>query len=169
MTRGIWNDPQRYIDGYWSRFPGMWFHGDWASVDEDGHWFVHGRADESMNVAGRKVGPAEIEEAMMQHEGVAEAAVVGVPDELKGEAIVGYAVAKPGTAVDPVAVCATVVEVMGAAFRPRAVIVVPELPKTQSGKIVRRLIRQSYLGEPLGDLSTVANPWALEYMPRGTA
>ena len=90
MTRGIWGDPQRYLDTYWSRFPGMWYHGDWASVDADGHWFLHGRADESMNVAGRKVGPAEVEEAMLQHPGVAEAAVIGVPDELKGEAIVGY-------------------------------------------------------------------------------
>ena len=89
MTRGIWGDPERYLETYWSRFPGMWYHGDWASVDEDGHWFLHGRADESMNVAGRKVGPAEVEEAMMQHPGVAEAAVIGVPDDVKGEAIVG--------------------------------------------------------------------------------
>ncbi|HLI82286.1 MAG TPA: AMP-binding protein [Bryobacteraceae bacterium] len=162
MTRGIWNDPQRYIETYWSRFPGMWYHGDWASVDEDGHWFLHGRADESMNVAGHKMGPAEIEEAMLQHPGVAEAAVIGVPDEVKGEAIVGYAVAKPGVSVDAAEVCATVSSVMGSAFRPREVIVVAELPKTQSGKIVRRLIRQKYLHEPLGDLSTVANPWALE-------
>ncbi len=162
MTRGIWNDPQRYIDTYWSRFPGIWYHGDWASVDEDGHWFLHGRADESMNVAGRKVGPAEVEEAMMQHAGVAEAAVIGVPDELKGEAIVGYAVGKSGVPVDPAAVCATVVEVLGPTFRPREVRVVAELPKTQSGKIVRRLLRQQYLGEALGDLSTVANPWALK-------
>jgi acetyl-CoA synthetase len=161
MTRGIWNDPERYLESYWSRFPGMWYHGDWASVDEDGHWFVHGRADESMNVAGRKVGPAEVEGAMLQHAGVAEAAVIGVPDELKGEAIVGYAVAKPGAAVDAAGVCATIVEVLGPTFRPREVIVVAELPKTQSGKIVRRLMRQKYLGEPLGDLSTVANPWAL--------
>jgi acetyl-CoA synthetase len=161
MTRGVWKDPQRYLDTYWSRFPGMWYHGDWASVDEDGHWFLHGRADESMNVAGRKVGPAEVEEAMMQHPGVAEAAVIGVPDELKGEAIVGYAVAKAGAAVDPAAVCATIVDVLGPTFRPREVVVVAELPKTQSGKIVRRLIRQKYLGEELGDLSTVANPWAL--------
>jgi acetyl-CoA synthetase len=161
MTRGIWNDPERYLDTYWSRFPGVWYHGDWASVDEDGHWFLHGRADESMNVAGRKMGPAEIEDAIMQHPGVAEAAVIGVPDDVKGEAIVGYAVAKPGLAIDAASVCATVAAVMGPAFRPREVIVVPELPKTQSGKIVRRLIRQRYLGEPLGDLSTVANPWAL--------
>jgi acetyl-CoA synthetase len=161
MTRGIWGDPQRYLDTYWSRFPGMWYHGDWASVDEDGHWFLHGRADESMNVAGRKVGPAEVEEAMMQHPGVAEAAVIGVPDEIKGEAIVGYAVAKAGAEVDPAAVCATVVEVMGPTFRPREVLVVKELPTTQSGKIVRRVMRQKYLGEEIGDLSTVANPWAV--------
>jgi len=161
MTRGIWNSPERYIETYWSRFPGMWYHGDWASVDEDGHWFLHGRADESMNVAGRKVGPAEVEEAMMQHPGVAEAAVIGVPDEIKGEAIVGYAVAKPGVTLSAAAVSATVAEVLGQVFRPREVIVVQELPKTQSGKIVRRLIRQKYLGEPLGDLSTVANPSAI--------
>jgi acetyl-CoA synthetase len=161
MTRGIWGAPERYIETYWSRFPGIWYHGDWCSVDEDGHWFVHGRADESMNVAGRKVGPAEVEEAMMQHPGVAEAAVIGVPDELKGEAIVGYAVAKHGVTVDAAAVAATVVAELGPTFRPREIVVVVELPKTQSGKIVRRLLRQKYLGEELGDLSTVANPWAL--------
>jgi acetyl-CoA synthetase len=162
MTRGVWNDPARYIETYWSRFPGMWYHGDWASVDEDGYWFLHGRADESMNVAGRKVGPAEVEDAILHHPGVAEAAVIGVPDEIKGEAIVGYAVPKPGAAPEPAAICATVAEVLGQVFRPREVRIVPELPKTQSGKIVRRLIRQKYLGEPLGDLSTVANPWALD-------
>ncbi len=162
MTRGIWNDPARYLDTYWSRFPGMWYHGDWASVDADGYWFLHGRADESMNVAGRKVGPAEVEQAILQHPGVAEAAVIGVPDELKGEAIVGYAVAKPGAALDAAAVCATVVDVLGPTFRPREILLVRELPKTQSGKIVRRLMRRKYLGEELGDLSTVANPWALE-------
>jgi acetyl-CoA synthetase len=162
MTRGIWGDPQRYLETYWSRFPGMWYHGDWASVDEDSQWFLHGRADESMNVAGRKVGPAEVEEAMMRHPGVAESAVIGVPDDLKGEAIVGYAVPKGGTSVDPAAVAATVADVLGPMFRPREIVVVAELPKTQSGKIVRRLIRQQYLGEELGDLSTVANPWALK-------
>jgi acetyl-CoA synthetase len=161
MTRGIWGDPQRYLDTYWSRFPGMWYHGDWASVDEDGHWFLHGRADESMNVAGRKVGPAEVEEAMMQHPGVAEAAVIGVPDEIKGEAIVGFAVAKPGVVLAAAAISGTVVEVLGPTFRPREIRVVAELPKTQSGKIVRRALRRRYLGEDVGDLSTVANPWAV--------
>ncbi|MCU1258196.1 MAG: AMP-dependent synthetase and ligase [Bryobacterales bacterium] len=162
MTRGIWNDPERYIETYWTRFPGMWYHGDWASVDADGHWFISGRADESMNVAGRKVGPAEIEEAMMRHPGVAEAAVIGAPDEIKGEAIVGFVCAKPGAVLNPAEICVAVADFMGPAFRPREVIVVAELPKTQSGKIVRRLMRQKYLGEPLGDLSTVANPGALD-------
>ena len=162
MTRGIWNDPTRYIETYWSRFPGMWYHGDWASIDAEGYWFLHGRADESMNVAGRKVGPAEVEDAIMQHPGVAEAAVIGAPDEIKGEAIVGYAVAKPGVALDPSGICATVARVLGQVFKPREVLIVSELPKTQSGKIVRRLLRQKYLGEALGDLSTVANPGSLE-------
>jgi acetyl-CoA synthetase len=161
MTRGIWNDPARYLETYWSRFPGMWYHGDWARVDEDGYWFLHGRADESMNVAGRKVGPAEVEDAILQHEGVAEAAVIGVPDEIKGEAIIGYATAKPGVTLNAAAICATVAKVLGQVFKPREVLVVDELPKTQSGKIVRRLLRQKYLGEPLGDLSTVANPGSI--------
>ena len=161
MTRGIWNDDARYLATYWSRFPGMWYHGDWASVDEDGYWFMHGRADESMNVAGRKVGPAEVEEAMMRHAGVLEAAVIGVPDELKCEAIVGFVVPQPGVNLDAASVCATVVRELGPTFRPREVVVTHELPKTQSGKIVRRLLRQKYLGEGLGDLSTVANPGAL--------
>jgi acetyl-CoA synthetase len=162
MTRGIWGDPERYLKTYWSRFPGYWDHGDWASVDEDGCWFLHGRADESMNVAGRKVGPAEVEEALISHPAVSEAAVIGVPDEIKGEAIVGYVVLRHGAATPLEAELITHVgDVLGAPFRPRALLVVPELPKTQSGKIVRRLLRQKYLGEPLGDLSTVANPASL--------
>src|SRR5258708_39771655 len=95
MTRGIWGDPERYIETYWSRFPGMWYHGAWASVDEDGHWFLHGRADESMNVAGRKVGPAEAEDAILEHPAIAEPAAIGVPDEIKGDAIVALVVVKP--------------------------------------------------------------------------
>lgn len=161
MTRGVWGDARRYIDTYWSRWPGVWYHGDWASVDEDGHWFLHGRADESMNVAGRKVGPAEVEEALIRHPSVAEAAVIGAPDEVKGEAIVAFVTPRPGARADAQALCAHVAEVLGAAFRPREVRVVAELPKTQSGKLVRRLIRQQYLGEAHGDISTVANPEAL--------
>jgi acetyl-CoA synthetase len=160
MTRGIWGDPDRYIETYWLRWPGFWYHGDWASVDDDGCWYLHGRADESMNVAGRKVGPAEVEEALMEHPSVSEAAVVGVPDELKGEAIVAFVVLRQPATTDEL--CAHVVRSMGPTFRPKAIHAVAELPKTQSGKIVRRLIRRKYLGEPLGDTSTVQNPGSLE-------
>lgn len=162
MTRGVWNNPQRYLDTYWSRFPGWWDHGDWASVDEDGVWYIHGRSDESMNVAGRKVGPAEVEEAMIEHPAVSEAACISVPDEMKGEGIVVFVVLKGKTTAPDLA--AHLVKTMGPTFRPNAVEIVAELPKTQSGKIVRRLIRQRYLVEPLGDTSTVANPGALESM-----
>jgi acetyl-CoA synthetase len=166
MTHGIWDDPERYIETYWSRFPGMWYHGDWASVDEDGQWFLHGRADESMNVAGRKVGPAEVEDAILEHAAVAEAAVIGVPDELKGEAIVAFVVLKPGAQFSANAISTQVVDSLGPTFKPQSIFEVPALPKTQSGKIVRRLIRQQYLGEPLGDTSTVDNAGALDAFKR---
>ncbi len=141
MTRGTWGDSGRYIETYWSRFPGWWWHGDWASVDEDGCWFLHGRADESMNVAGRKVGPSEIEAALLLHPSVAEAAAVGVPDELKGEGILCFVVLKAGAKFDEAAIAAEVVRSLGPTFRPEAVRVLPELPKTQSGKILRRLLK----------------------------
>jgi acetyl-CoA synthetase len=167
MTRGVWRSPERYLDTYWSRWKGYWYHGDWASVDEDGHWFVHGRADESMNVAGRKVGPAEVEEALMEHPAVREAAVIGVPDDTKGECIVAFLVTSREFTDDfEDEVAARLVEALGPTFRPKALHAVPELPKTQSGKIVRRLIRQKYLGENLGDLSTVENPGSLEAFTR---
>jgi acetyl-CoA synthetase len=165
MTRGLWNDPSRYLEAYWSRWPGVWYHGDWASVDDDGCWFLHGRADESFNVAGRKVGPAEVEECLIEHPAVSEAAVIGVPDELTGEGVVAFVVLTPGAALNNVSaeLSAHIAASMGPPFRPRAIRAVPELPKTQSGKVVRRLIRQAYLREPLGDTSTVENPGALEW------
>lgn len=169
MTRGVWGDPQRYLETYWSRWPGVWSHGDWASVDEDGCWFLHGRADESMNVAGRKVGPAEVEDALMEHPAVAESAVIGVPDEIKGETIVGFVVLKkqhePNEALRA-EIMKQVVDSLGPTFRPQAIQFVPALPKTQSGKVVRRLIRQQFLGEELGDTSTVENPAALDAFHR---
>ena len=166
MTRSIWGDSERYLDTYWSRWKGLWNHGDWASVDEDGCWFLHGRADESMNVAGRKVGPAEVEAAVMQHPSVGEAVVIGVPDEIKGEAIVAFVVPRSGAAIPaelPGEIARKIVDVLGPTFRPREVKAVPQLPKTQSGKVVRRLIRQKYLGENLGDLSTIENPASLQW------
>jgi acetyl-CoA synthetase len=165
MTRGVWGSPERYLETYWSKWPHIWHHGDWASVDEDGCWFLHGRADESMNVAGRKVGPAEVEDALIEHPGVSEAAVIGVPDDVKGESIVGFVVPKHGHDPTPewlAEVAKTVLHSLGPTFRPKAIYAVTELPKTQSGKIVRRLIRLKYLGESLGDTSTVQNHAALD-------
>src|SRR6185295_10217775 len=123
MTRGIWGGPERYLETYWSKWPHIWHHGDWASVDQDGCWFLHGRADESMNVAGRKVGPAEVEDALMEHAGVSEAAVIGVPDQIKGESIVGYVVPKADVEPTPewlADVAKTLEHSLGATFRPRA-------------------------------------------------
>jgi acetyl-CoA synthetase len=165
MPRGIWRDPDRYLRTYWSRWEGVWFHGDWAIADEDGCWFLHGRADESFNVAGRKVGPAEVEDALIEHPAVSEAAVIGVPDELTGEGIVAFVVLRPGFEPSDQlteAISAQIAQSLGPTFRPRAIRVVELLPKTQSGKVVRRLIRQAYLGEDLGDVSTVDNPAALK-------
>ncbi len=169
MTRGLWNDFERYIETYWSQYPGVWWHGDFASVDEDGCWFLHGRADESMNVAGRKVGPAEIEQAVLEHPSVREAAVIGVPDELKGESPVAFVVLKEGYEFTPALaseIIRRVGESLSPVFRPAEVRAVPALPKTQSGKIVRRLIRREYLGEEPGDISTVQNPEALDAFRR---
>jgi acetyl-CoA synthetase len=132
-------------------------------VDADGCWFLQGRADESFNVAGRKVGPAEVEACLIAHQAVSEAAVIGVPDDLTGESVVAFVVLKPDAMITDVngELGAHVAHSMGPTFRPRAVNAVPELPKTQSGKVVRRLIRRAYLHEPLGDVSTVENPAAL--------
>ncbi len=166
MTRGLWNDPERYLETYWSRWQGVWYHGDWASVDEDGCWYLHGRADETFNVAGRKVGPAEVEQALTENPSISEAAVIGVPDDITGESIVAFVVPKSGvdaTAAMLQEISEHVVQSLGATLRPRAIHPVHELPKTQSGKIVRRAIRQAYLGQDIGDVSTIENPAALEF------
>ena len=96
MTRGFWRDPERYLDAYWRRLPGTWVHGDWASVDEDGYWFLHGRSDDTLNIAGKRIGPAELESAAVGHPGVVEAAAIGVPHEVKGEVAWLYCVVAPG-------------------------------------------------------------------------
>jgi len=163
MTRGIWGDPERYLDTYWRRWPGVWVHGDWASVDEDGFWFLHGRSDDTMNVAGKRLGPAEVESILTLHPAVAEAAAVGIPDEVKGEAVWCFAVPKPGIAGEGLAaeLSDLVAEHLGKAFRPSRVVLVPELPRTRSAKIVRRAIRATVLGTDAGDLSSLENPSAL--------
>jgi acetyl-CoA synthetase len=162
MTRGFWGDPERYLETYWRRFPGIWTHGDWASVDEDGCWFLHGRSDDTLNIAGKRVGPAEIESAAVAHPAVAEAAAVGVPHEVKGEVAWVFCVLVPGGSATEEEVRALVAKSLGKAFAPERVLFVPGLPKTRSAKIVRRAVRATALGENPGDMSSVENPDALE-------
>jgi acetyl-CoA synthetase len=166
MTRGIWRDPERYLETYWRRFPGVWTHGDWASVDDDGYWFLHGRSDDTLNIAGKRIGPAELESAAVGHTAVVEAAAVGIPHEVKGEVAWLYCVLAPGAETTAEEVTEAVVEELGRAFAPERVIFVPALPKTRSAKIVRRAVRARALGTDPGDLSTLENPDALEAIPR---
>ncbi len=165
MTRGFWNDPERYLESYWSRIPGTWVHGDWARVDEDGYWFIQGRSDDTLKVAGKRVGPAEVESAATSHPSVLEAAAIGVPHEVKGEAIVVFCVLHRGETDDDAlraAVSARVVEQIGKALKPEVIVVVPQLPKTRSGKVMRRVARAAYLGLDPGDISSLEDPLALE-------
>ncbi|MFC7235834.1 AMP-binding protein [Halosegnis marinus] len=165
MTKSLWSGDERYLDEYWSSFEDMWDHGDWAQKDEDGFWFLHGRADDALNVAGRKVGPAEVEGAAMDHEAVNQAAAVGVPDDTTGTAVVLYVIVEDGVAeADDLReeIRGVVGEELGKPFRPREVLFVDEFPKTQSGKIIRRAVQATYTGEDLGDMSSIENPGALD-------
>jgi acetyl-CoA synthetase len=165
MTRGFWRNPERYLETYWRRLPGVWVHGDWASVDEDGYWFLHGRSDDTLNIAGKRIGPAELESAAVAHPAVQEAAAVGIPHDVKGEVAWMFCVLTPGyTQSDELAaaVANAVAGELGKAFRPDRVLFVPALPKTRSAKIVRRAVRARVLAEDPGDLSSVENPDALD-------
>jgi acetyl-CoA synthetase len=165
MTRGVWGDPDRYLDTYWSRWPDVWVHGDWASIDEDGFWFLHGRSDDTMNIAGKRLGPAEVESALTEHPAVAESAAVGVRHEVKGESIWCFVITKPGHPTDDALVAelkGVVARYLGKAFTPDRVLFVDELPKTRSAKILRRAIRATVLGQDPGDLSSLENPTAIE-------
>jgi acetyl-CoA synthetase len=169
MTRGIWSDDERYLDAYWRRFPGVWTHGDWASVDEDGYWFLHGRSDDTLNIAGKRIGPAELESAAVAHPAVAEAAAIGVPHDVKGEVAWIFCVLKPGQKATParaIEISSTVTEELGKAFKPERIVFVSALPKTRSAKIVRRAVRASVLGKDPGDLSSLENPDALDEIAR---
>jgi acetyl-CoA synthetase len=163
MTRGFWRDPERYLDTYWRRFPGVWTHGDWASVDEDGYWFLHGRSDDTLNIAGKRIGPAELESAAVNHPAVREAAAIGVPHDVKGEvAWIFCVVDRDATAELAAEVAGAVTDELGKAFKPDRVIFVSALPKTRSAKIVRRAVRARALGTDPGDLSSLENPESLE-------
>ncbi|MBI4539364.1 MAG: AMP-binding protein [Gemmatimonadetes bacterium] len=165
MARGFWKDPDRYVATYWSRFPGLWVHGDWARVDDDGFWYILGRSDDTLKVGGKRVGPAEVESVLVGHPEVAAAAVVGVPHELKGEAIVAFCVAaggRDGDAALALELKERVAAELGKPLCPERVLFVRDLPRTRNAKVMRRLIRAAYLGEDPGDLSALENPEAVE-------
>lgn len=165
MTRGVLGDTERYMNSYWRTFPGIWRHGDWAMIDAEGSWFLFGRSDEAINVAGKRLGPAEVESILVADSRVVEAAAVGVPDETKGEAVWCFAVAVPGAADDEALagdLAAAVADELGRPFKPSRVVIVPALPKTRSAKILRRAVRAAALGDDPGDLSSAENPEALE-------
>jgi acetyl-CoA synthetase len=165
MTRGFWGDPERYLETYWSRIPGVWVHGDWAIVDEDGFWYIQGRSDDTLKIAGKRVGPAEVESAAVAHPSVIEAAAVGLPHEIKGESIAVFCVLRPGETDGPdlrAAIAAQVVRELGKALKPDLVEVVPSLPKTRSGKVMRRVIRAAFLGLDPGDMSALDDPASVE-------
>jgi acetyl-CoA synthetase len=165
MTQGFWEDRDRYLEAYWSRLPGVWVHGDWARIDEAGYWYISGRSDDTIKVAGKRIGPAEVESAAVAHPAVVEALAVGVPDEIKGETIVLFAVVRDSAERSEklgASIGETVVEHLGKSFKPGAVHLVPSLPKTRNGKILRRLARSAYLGLDPGDVSSLEDPSTLE-------
>jgi acetyl-CoA synthetase len=165
MTRGFWKDPHRYIDTYWSRFPNVWLHGDWAAVDEDGLWYILGRSDDTIKVAGKRIGPAEVESVLVDDPAVLEAAAIGVPHAIRGEALICYCVLKPGqvgSATLAHDLQEKVAASLGKALKPDAIKFVADLPKTRNAKVMRRIIRATCLGNDPGDVSALENPAALE-------
>ncbi|WP_440712465.1 AMP-binding protein [Gordonia sp. FQ] len=165
QTHAFWHDRDRYLATYWDRFDGTWVHGDLASIETDGSWVIHGRSDDTLKLSGRRVGPAEIETALLRDPRIAEVAVIGVPDERRGMRAVAFVVLRDDAgdvAVDDLE--ATAIEHAGKSFAP-AVVPVAGLPKTKNGKIMRRLIRARYLGAPTGDLSALDPGTPIENIP----
>lgn len=164
MTQGFWRDPQRYLDTYWSRWPQVWVHGDWAATDEDGFWYILGRSDDTIKIAGKRLGPAEVEAILTGHQAVSEAAAIGVPHPVKGEALVCFVVLRPGWNANQALseeLAGRVAEQLGKPLKPAVVYAVSDLPKTRNAKILRRVIRAAFLGQDPGDLSSLENPQAV--------
>ncbi len=164
MTRGFWNDRARYEEAYWERIPGLWVHGDWAEIDADGYWYIRGRSDDTIKVAGKRVGPAEVESAVVGHSAVREAAAVGVPHPVKGDVIAVFVVLRDGYTPDDTLrreIGMRVVAELGKSLAPDTIRFVADLPKTRNAKVMRRVIRAAHLGLPLGDLTSLENPDAI--------
>ena len=169
MLRGIYGDPERYHETYWSRYPGRYFAGDGCKLDDEGYLWLLGRVDDVMNVSGHRISTTEVESALVDHPAVAEAAVVGANDAVTGQAIMAYVIARgTHTASDELGeeVRQHVAKKLGAIARPKTVIFTDELPKTRSGKIMRRLLRDVAEGRQLGDTTTLADPNVVEEIKR---
>src|SRR5690606_11804001 len=154
-------DEARYHETYWARVPGLWVHGDFAAVDADGQWFILGRSDDTIKVAGKRLGPAEVEAVLNAHPAVVESAAIGVPDDVKGEALVAFAVPAEGAAPDEALraeLAARITAALGKALAPKAVYFVGALPKTRNAKVMRRVIRAAHLGLDAGDVSSLERP-----------
>ena len=166
LTRGIWKAPERYLE-YWQRIENAWVHGDWASRDEDGVWYIHGRSDDTLKIGGKRTGPAEIESVLMATGLVADAAVVGIPDATAGSAVAIAVVPGEGATGDLAdALGRAVVAGHGSPFRPKRTLLVSELPKTRNMKTMRRLVRAALTGEAPGDLSALVNPEAFDELKK---
>lgn len=163
LTRGLWHDRERYLETYWRRMPGLWVHGDWAMRDAADRWYVLGRSDDTLKISGRRTGPAELESPLMATGRISDVAVIGLPDSAQGNAIVCVCVPLPGEDVVTLgeALSAAVVEAMGKAYRPRKVLFVPDLPRTRTLKVMRRVVKALLTGAAPGDLSSLVNPEAL--------
>lgn len=167
MTRGFWQDEgdARYLASYWNRFDGLWAHGDFAAIDEHDLWYILGRSDDTINVAGKRLGPAEVEAVLNADDAVAESAAVGVPDEVKGQAVVAFAVLKEGIGASEALrerLMQRVIGALGKPLKPREIRFTDALPKTRSAKVMRRVIRATYLGEDPGDTSSLEDPATVE-------
>jgi acetyl-CoA synthetase len=161
MTRGFWNDQERYLETYWRRFPGVWVHGDFAAVDEDGLWYILGRSDDTIKVAGKRLGPAEVEAILNAHPAVTESAAIGVPHPIKDQEVVAFCVLKPDRVPNEALrkeLLELVTQELGKPLRPREIKFVAALPKTRNAKVMHRVIRAAYLDQPLGDLSSLEDP-----------
>jgi acetyl-CoA synthetase len=167
QARGFWNDADRYLKTYWQRVPGLWIHGDWVERDVDGCWFILGRSDDTLKVGGKRLGPAEVESILATYPGVIEAAVIGIPDEKKGTAIVGLCVARESDGLAE-QLRDYVASELGKPLRPERIHFISALPKTRNGKIVRRVIRAAYLHQDPGDLMTLENPSAIDQIRKLT-
>ena len=165
MTRGFWRDDERYLDSYWRKQPGWWVHGDFAAIDRDGQWFILGRSDDTIKIAGKRLGPAEAEAAVNADPDVIESAAIGVPDDLKGEALVVFCVLASGASGSEdlrQRLSARLADALGKALRPKAVYFVDALPKTRNAKVMRRVIRAAHLGGDLGNVTALEDESAVD-------